>query len=152
MEKKNKNKQREVIKPKTHSARVLRILRKKEPQVIEATKKALIMKGHHTSETINEVLRDIASMVKPNCVTLNRKNEILPFEDANSIEFLGDKNDCSLFALGSHTKKRPNNLVMVSCFLQTAIMLHTLQLILYNETIFLSMKLIAVANLFVFSV
>jgi hypothetical protein len=42
------------------------------------------------------------------------RNEILPFEDANSIEFLCGKNDTSLFALGNHTKKRPHNLVLVS--------------------------------------
>lgn len=104
----------EALKPKKRSARVERILQKKEPQVFEPVKQALIMKGHHTSQTIVEVLRDLARLSKPHCKMLSRKNEILPFEDANSIEFLGGKNDCSLFALGSHTKKRPNNLILVS--------------------------------------
>lgn len=71
------------------------------------------MKGHHTSETIVEVLQDITKLVKPNNITLNRKNELLPFEDVNSLEFLTQKNNCSLFAIGSHTKKRPDNLIMV---------------------------------------
>ena len=43
-------------------------------------------------------------------------NEVLPFEDANSLEFLASKNDCSLFALGSHSKKRPHNLVLGRTF------------------------------------
>jgi ribosome production factor 2 len=99
-------------------ARVIRILRKKEPQLIENTKRALIMKGHSASQTINDILGDFAKLSRPNCKVLSRKNEVLPFEDANSVEFLSSKNDCSLFIVGSHTKKRPNNLVMVStlCF------------------------------------
>jgi len=37
---------------------------------------------------------------------------IVPFDDEGqqSLEFLTTKNDCSLFALASHNKKRPNNL------------------------------------------
>lgn len=106
----------ELTAPKRHSARVQRILKKREPQVFESVKKSLIMKGHHTSQTIIDVLLDLSYMNKPNCTVLSRKNEILPFEDVNSIEFLGDKNGCSLFALGSHSKKRPNNLVMGRTF------------------------------------
>lgn len=44
---------------------------------------------------------------------LNRKNEIRPFEDVSSLEFLLDKNDCALFAVGTHNKKRPLNLILV---------------------------------------
>jgi ribosome production factor 2 len=106
----------DVGKQKRVSARVQRILKKREPQIIESTKRCMILKGHHTSETITDVLQDFGKLLKPNCVVLDRKNEILPFEDSNSIEFLSQKNDTSLFILGSHTKKRPNNLVMVKFF------------------------------------
>jgi ribosome production factor 2 len=102
------------LKAKPKKARIQRILSKKEPQLIETTKKCIVMKGHHTSQTIVDALKDIAKLQKPNCTMLSRKNEVLPFEDANSIEFLSQKNDCSLFVMGSHSKKRPNNLVMVS--------------------------------------
>jgi ribosome production factor 2 len=95
-----------------HSARGMRILRKREPQVIEDTKKILVMKAQHTSEVVQEVLRDIARLAKPNCVTFSKKNVVYPFEDINPIEFLTEKNDCALVAIGSHTKKRPNNLVL----------------------------------------
>lgn len=43
---------------------------------------------------------------------LSKKNNIRPFDEVNSLEFLSQKNDCSLFMVGSHSKKRPQNLVM----------------------------------------
>jgi ribosome production factor 2 len=49
---------------------------------------------------------------KPFSMKLQKKNDILPFEDASSIEFFSKKHDTSLFAFGSHSKKRPNNLVL----------------------------------------
>ena len=43
---------------------------------------------------------------------------IVPFDDEGqqSLEFLTTKNDAALFALASHNKKRPNNLVMGRTF------------------------------------
>ena len=43
---------------------------------------------------------------------LSKKNNIRPFDELNSLEFLSQKIDCSLFMVGSHSKKRPQNLVM----------------------------------------
>lgn len=94
--------------------RVNRILKKLEPQLVENTKRALIIKGTHTSQSIIDVLKDFSKLLKPNCKVLGRKNEITPFEDGNSLEFLATKNDCSLFIVGSHSKKRTNNLILVS--------------------------------------
>lgn len=93
--------------------RVNRILKKLEPQLVENTKRALIIKGTHTSQSIIDVLKDFSKLLKPNCKVLGRKNEITPFDDGNSLEFLTSKNDCSLFVVGSHSKKRTNNLIMV---------------------------------------
>jgi len=103
-------------KPVKQKARVVRLLKKKEPQLIEFTKKVLLLRGKSTSQEVVSVLRDLSLLIKPNGKLLSYKNDILPFEDANSIEFLCTKNDCSLFALGSHTKKRPNNLVLGRLF------------------------------------
>lgn len=47
---------------------------------------------------------------------LSKKNDIRPFENVNSLEFLSQKNDCSLFMIGSHSKKRPNNFVLGRLF------------------------------------
>ena len=100
--------------PKHRSGRVNRILKKREPQLVEGTKRALIFKGISASQLITSALRDVAMLCKPNWRMLSRKNEILPFEDTSSLEFLSDKNDCSMFLMGSHSQKRPNNLVFVS--------------------------------------
>ena len=103
-------------KPKRRSARTDRLLKKIGPQIVENTKKVLVMKGHKTSQEIIDVLKDFSLLSKPECKVFSRKNEILPFEDQTSFEYLGEKNDCSLIALGSHTKKRPNNLVLARTF------------------------------------
>ncbi len=47
---------------------------------------------------------------------LPRLNPVLPFEDQSSLEFLAEKNDASLMLVGSHSKKRPHNLVMARFF------------------------------------
>jgi Brix domain len=99
-------------KPVVRKAKIARILKKKEPQIFENTKRVLVIKGNRTSQVVVDALKDISQLVKPHCKNLTRKNEIYPFEDVASLEFLAEKNDCSLFVVGSHSKKRPNNLVL----------------------------------------
>jgi hypothetical protein len=54
---------------------------------------------------------------QPNAIKLGKKNnKILPFEDESALEFLGHKNDASLFMLGTSNKKRPDNIVMGRLF------------------------------------
>lgn len=79
----------------------------------DTAKRVLLLKGKSSSQIMNDVLLDMTMLTKPNNKALNRNNDILPFEDVNSLEFLGEKNKCAMFTLVSHTKKRPNNLVMV---------------------------------------
>lgn len=56
-------------------------------------------------------------MKQPNAIKLGKKNnKILPFEDESALEFLGHKNDASLFMLGTSNKKRPDNIVMGRLF------------------------------------
>lgn len=53
-------------------------------------------------------------MIKaPDAKMMGKKNDIHVFDDENQVEFLTQKNDASLFMIGSHTKKRPSNLVLV---------------------------------------
>ncbi|TFJ82735.1 hypothetical protein NSK_005928 [Nannochloropsis salina CCMP1776] len=100
------------VTPKKPKARVLRLLKAKEPKLVEDGKQALFLKGTKCPQLLQTVLRDLTKLLKPNAKFLSRKNEIRPFEDVISLEFLADKNDCALFCFGSHSKKRPQNLII----------------------------------------
>lgn len=88
------------------------------PQILENPKSLLAIKGHATSAVGNAVLGDIHMLKKPLCKKMQRKNDILPFEAGGEthLENLARLNDCSLFALTNHTKKRPHNLVLGRMF------------------------------------
>lgn len=61
-------------------------------------------------------MKDLYLLKKPLCKKLTRSNDITPFEDTSSLQFLVDKNDCSMFLFGSSSKKRPGNLVLGRLF------------------------------------
>eukprot|EP01057_Protomagalhaensia_wolfi_P001948 Protomagalhaensia_wolfi_Nauph_80__1947@NODE_2227_length_1161_cov_57_254902_g1738_i0_p1_GENE_NODE_2227_length_1161_cov_57_254902_g1738_i0NODE_2227_length_1161_cov_57_254902_g1738_i0_p1_ORF_typecomplete_len338_score52_37Brix/PF04427_18/5_3e21_NODE_2227_length_1161_cov_57_254902_g1738_i0471060 len=91
-----------------------RYLDSKQPQVHEPTKQLLLLRGHHVSEKCSKILGQLALVRKPHCVFLNRRNQtrlISPMEDPSDFEYLGNKNDCSIFLMTSSTKKRPCRLV-----------------------------------------
>jgi len=104
------------IYPIKRKARVERLLKKREPQLVEHTKRVLILKGNHSSQIVNDTMKDFGLLTKPNNKVFSRKNDILPFEDINSLEFLCEKNQCALFCLGTHSKKRPDNIIMGRTF------------------------------------
>jgi ribosome production factor 2 len=54
-----------------------------------------------------------AMLKKPEVKQLSRKNDIRPFEDTSSLEFLCERNECAAFIYATHNKKRPHNLVLV---------------------------------------
>ncbi len=82
--------------------------------IIERSKKILFLKGTHSSQVMNDLMTDLNQLAKPHTKVLNKKNEILPFEEPSSLEFLAHKNECGFFTFSSHSKKRPNNMVIVS--------------------------------------
>jgi len=100
-----------------------KLQKKRESKVFEDPKLALFLRGGKTSETIVEVMRDLARVKKPFSRMLARRNEIRPMEAGGeaSLEFLCNKNDAALFAVGSHSKKRPNNLVLGRVFDEKAL-------------------------------
>lgn len=101
---------------KAKNQRVKRALEKKEPKVHENTKNAIFIKGGRTSETVTQALKDMCLLKKPNAVSFKKKNILRPFDDQTSIEFFSEKSDASLFMFGSHSKKRPHNLVIGRLF------------------------------------
>lgn len=105
-----------LVKPKAKNARAKRFLTNREPKIIENPKTPLFIRGSATSQVILDTLKDLYSLRKPDALNFSKKNEIHPFEDETSLEFLSRKNDASLFALGMHSKKRPHNLVLGRLF------------------------------------
>jgi len=103
---------------KSPKARITRYLKKHEPQLEEGPKSTLLLKGIRCSQSMSTLLKDLRATLAPNVKLLGKNNTVIPFEDAGqqSIEFLATKNDCSLFAIASHNKKRPNNLTLGRMF------------------------------------
>ncbi|KAM5559583.1 ribosome production factor 2 [Rosa sericea] len=105
-----------MLRVKTpQKARARRELEKRAPKLIETGKKTLILHGMRTSAVLNAVLSDIYHLKKESSVKFSRRNkDVCPFENGGetSLEFFSHQTDCSLFVYGSHTKKRPNNLVL----------------------------------------
>lgn len=101
-------------KPKTQRGK--RFLINRESKIEENTKQALLIRGGKTSEMVTQALRDINALKKPNSTMFQRKNILRPFEDQTSLEFFSQKSDASLMVFGSHSKKRPHNLVFGSFF------------------------------------
>lgn len=106
-----------VKTPKTHKSK--RELEDRAPKLVENAKKTLILHGTKTSSVLNSVLAQIYHLKRDNAIRFTKKNDkIRPFESGGetSLEFLSLKTDCSLFVFGSHSKKRPNNLVLGRMF------------------------------------
>ncbi|KAJ5472356.1 hypothetical protein N7530_006357 [Penicillium desertorum] len=72
-------------------------------------KKTLIFHGAKCPQPLDTVLKTFHALTKPHNVLFHKKNENLhPYENSESLEFLANKNECGLVAFGSHNKKRPN--------------------------------------------
>ena len=95
------------------------------PQLVEGEKKLLGLRGSSSSPLVVAAMKDLLALKKPDSHALSRKNEIRPFEDASSLEFLASRSDCSAFLFASHSKKRPHNLVLVRASAGTGALLPT---------------------------
>lgn len=104
-----------TIKPK--NARTKRVLDDRAPKLVENTKQAIFIKGQTSNQVTQQAMQDLLTLKKPDAQAFSKNNnKILPFEDPSSLEFFSEKNDASLFIIGSHSKKRPNNLVLARTF------------------------------------
>ncbi|XP_012255041.2 ribosome production factor 2 homolog [Athalia rosae] len=103
-----------VVKPKTRRGK--RALLSREPQLVEDAKQTLFIKGSRTSEILNKCAKDLYDIKKPDARMMQRKNDILPFEDATPLEQFARKLNSPLFVFSSHNKKHPNSLVVGRMF------------------------------------
>eukprot|EP00193_Tetraselmis_chui_P009408 CAMPEP_0177768912 /NCGR_PEP_ID=MMETSP0491_2-20121128/9999_1 /TAXON_ID=63592 /ORGANISM="Tetraselmis chuii, Strain PLY429" /LENGTH=322 /DNA_ID=CAMNT_0019285801 /DNA_START=188 /DNA_END=1156 /DNA_ORIENTATION=+ len=108
-----------LIKAKTRKGK--RILEARAPKLVEDPKRLLVAHGTKLGPLLKDVLTDLHRMKKygNQGVKLSRKHEnIRPFEvgGETSLEFFCQKSDAGAFAFGSHSKKRPDNLIMGRIF------------------------------------
>lgn len=106
-----------VVKPTTHKGK--RAIIKKEPKLIEDTKQTLCFKGKNTSQIVVNFMKDLYDLKKPDAQIMQKKNDILPFEDITPIEKFSIKYNAPLFMIALHNKKRPHNLIMGRMYEQT---------------------------------
>jgi ribosome production factor 2 len=110
------NKLLQLAGKKTPKARIARYLKTTTPQIIEPTKGVLLLQGVKASATMMTLLRELKAVQAPHAKLLTKKNAISVFDDGQSLEFLLTKNDCALFGVATHNKKRPNNLILGRTF------------------------------------
>ncbi|CAK9813983.1 Ribosome production factor 2 homolog [Anthophora quadrimaculata] len=99
-----------VVKPTTHKGK--RAILKKEPKLIEDVKQILCFKGKNSSQIVVDFMKDLYNLKKPDAHMMQKKNDILPFEDVTLIEKFSVKYNAPLFMIALHNKKRPHNLIM----------------------------------------
>jgi len=107
----------QTTKPKSKKAQ--RDLAKRAPKVVENPKVGMFIRGTKTSDVVTDTLNDLMSLKKPDVVRYFRKKSNGgkgPFDSTASFEFFSQKSDSSLFMYGSHSKKRPHNLVIGRMF------------------------------------
>lgn len=93
-----------------------RILKKREPQIIEEAKTGLIIRGNQCANQVALLLRDLYRLRSPLATLFMRKHPEHPFEDIKKLESMCVKHDHSLFAFGSSSKKRPFRLILGRLF------------------------------------
>ncbi|KZS14861.1 ribosome production factor 2 homolog [Daphnia magna] len=103
-----------ITKPKTHRGK--RMLAKREPKIIELSKKALMLRGATASATSLQFVKDLHAIKRTQSTYFGQKHPFNPFEDVKPIEELTQKYDLSLFAFCSHNKKRANNVILGRIF------------------------------------
>ena len=89
---------------------------KREPAIIEGAKIVLFMKSTSSNQIMNDILKDLYSLKKPEAVLFSKKNDIHPFDDPKPLEFYSLKNQAGLIVISSHSKKRPHNMVLCRMF------------------------------------
>lgn len=92
------------------------MLLSREPQLIEGAKRSLFFQGRRTSDKVRELLSDLYDLKKPHAQKLSRKNDITIFENVAPVEQFCKKHETPLFVMGSHSKKRPDNIVLGRMF------------------------------------
>merc|ERR1711981_1166512 len=98
-----------IDKPKTKAHK--RYLENREAKLVENDKTCLFLRGGNSSDAVTKVMSTLFSFKKPDAVQFHQKNMLRPFEDTTSLDFFSQRNDTAQFVFGSHSKKRPHNMI-----------------------------------------
>lgn len=106
---------------KAKTRRGKRELEKRAPKLVEDAKRLLVAQGTKTGPFLKDALTDLHRMKRFNnlAVKFSRKHDnIRPFEvgGETSLEFFCQKSDAAMFAFGTHSKKRPSDLILGRMF------------------------------------
>eukprot|EP00917_Polyrhabdina_sp_WS-2016_P012100 GHVP01026609.1.p1 GENE.GHVP01026609.1~~GHVP01026609.1.p1 ORF type:complete len:349 (+),score=51.34 GHVP01026609.1:20-1066(+) len=104
-----------ILKPKAKTAKGKRVLKSREPKILEVPKSCLILRtGSKTSPAIVNLLKDINAIKTP-FSTWNsgtQEADLHPVDGSRDrLNTLCTKNNSATFICGTSTKKRPNRLV-----------------------------------------
>jgi len=100
--------------PKTRRGK--KILRDREPKIVEDAKTSLVVRGSKCSESVRQLLQDLHTVRQPLSTLFMRKHPEHPFEDVGKLEHMCNKFDHGLFLFGSSSKKRPFRLIIGRLF------------------------------------
>ena len=90
-----------------------KILKARDGEEEEGTKRSVWMKGNKSSEVVSGALKALHKMRDPDfSVLLTKSNKTYPFDDITKVENHCVKHDAGLFGFGMHQKKRPHNLIL----------------------------------------
>ncbi|KAK9454186.1 Brix domain-containing protein [Dipodascopsis uninucleata] len=120
-----------VAKPR--NARSKRAMDSRAPQLVEHTKKALVIRASTGGQLVQNAMTDLSAYKKPDVKKFSKKNEVHPFDDTTTLEFFSQKNDASLLLVGSNTKKRPNTLTWIRTFNYQILDMIELQILNYKS-------------------
>merc|ERR1740121_3426603 len=95
------------------------IMKKREGQVVEDSKTALVVRGNKAAAEVMSLLRALHRLRYPLSVLYSRPHETHPFEDVTKVEHMCRKSDHALFVFGSSSKKRPFRMIFGRMFNQT---------------------------------
>jgi len=93
-----------------------RLVSQKESIYTENPKKVLLVLSEKSHEMSKKVEQTMSSLQNVESVSLGKRLTLHPFEDSTTLQQLCYKNDCSLFEVYHHSKKRPENVVIGRLF------------------------------------
>lgn len=100
--------------PKTRKGK--KIMKMREPQLVEKSKTALVIRGNRASPDVMSLLRDLHRLRYPLSKLYSRKHDHHPFENIEPVEYICKKFDHTLFLFGSSSKKRPFRVIFGRMF------------------------------------